>query len=77
MRAVRVAAGYKTARGFAQKIGVGENAYTNWERGERLVEPEDLRKVRDLTGVTSDYIYYGDPSGLPARLARALKATER
>ena len=73
LRAVRVAAGYKTAREFAQRIDVGESAYTNWERGERLIEPEDLRKVRDLTGVTSDYIYYGDPSGLPARLARALK----
>ena len=73
LRAVRIAAGYESAREFARRIGVGENAYTNWERGDRLIEPEDLGKVRDLTGVTSDYIYYDDPSALPADLASALR----
>ena len=54
LRAVRVAAGYKAARVFAQRIGVGESAYTNWERGERLVEPEDLRKFAELCPKVGD-----------------------
>jgi transcriptional regulator with XRE-family HTH domain len=73
LRAVRLAAGYETARQFAQAIGIEENTLTSWERGERLIEPENLADIRDLAGVTSDYIYYNDPSALPSNLAKALK----
>ncbi len=69
LRAVRTAAGYATAREFAEKLDIEENTLTSWERGQRLIEPEDLAGVRKLTGVTADYIYYGDPSGLPPELA--------
>ena len=73
LKAVRVAAGHKTAREFAGRLGVEENTYTSWERGERLIDPEALTTVKELTGATSDYIYYGDHAGLPVRLARELK----
>jgi hypothetical protein len=33
----------------------------------------DLAGVRELTCVTSDYIYYGDPSGLPPALVENLE----
>ncbi len=73
LRAVRTAAGFETARAFARKLGVEENTLTSWERGLRLIEPEDLAAVRQLTGVTSDYIYYGDSSGLPPELIESLE----
>ncbi len=74
LRTVRTAAGYRTAREFAEKLSVEENTLTSWERGERLIEPEDLAAVRELTGVTADYIYYDDPSGLPPELAGKLES---
>ena len=73
LRAVRTAAGYRTAREFAEKLDIEENTLTSWERGERLIEPEDLAHVRELTNVTADYIYYDDPSGLPPELVPNLK----
>ena len=73
LRAVRTAAGYRTAREFAEKLNIEENTLTSWERGERLIEPEDLVAVRELTGVTADYIYYDDPSGLPPELVGNLE----
>ncbi len=73
LRAVRAAAGFATAREFAKALGVEENTLTSWERGLRLIEPEDLDGVRRLTGVTSDYISYGDPAGLSAATITALK----
>lgn len=73
LRETRIAAGFTSARQFAAELGVKENTYTNWERGVRLIEPEDLAKVRDLTGVTCEFIYYGEPVSLPPSLARALK----
>ncbi len=69
---MRTAAGFDTAREFAKKLGIEENTLTSWERGLRLIEPEDLAAVRQSTGVTSDYIYYGDPSGLPPELIESL-----
>ncbi len=73
LRVVRTAAGFATARAFAKELGVEENTLTSWERGLRLIEPEDLDGVRRLTGVTSDYIYYGDSAGLPPVMIERLK----
>ena len=73
LRAVRTAAGFATAREFAKRLGVEQNTLTSWERGLRLIEPEDLDGVRRLTGITSDYIYYGDSTGLPPATIERLK----
>lgn len=73
LRAVRLAAGFTTAREFAAALEVPENTYTMWERGHRLVHPNTLAKIKSVTGVTADYIYYGEPGGLPLWLVRRLK----
>ena len=72
LKAVREATGYRRARAFARALGVQENTYTSWERGDRVIHPEALGKVRALTGVTADYIYYGDPTALSESLVAAL-----
>lgn len=72
LKEVREAAGYRRARAFAKALGVQENTYTSWERGDRVIHPEVLGRVRELTGVTADYIYYGDPAALSESLAAAL-----
>lgn len=38
LRAIRVPRGFKTARGFAEELGIHENRYTRYERAE--VEPD-------------------------------------
>lgn len=38
LRAIRIPRGYKTARSFAQALGIDENRYTRYERAE--VEPD-------------------------------------
>jgi len=72
LRAVRIAAAYRTARDFASEANVTENRLTSWERGTRLIPPYELGIVRRLTGATADFVYYGDVAGLPESLRRKL-----
>jgi hypothetical protein len=65
--------GYETPHGFANYIGVDVT--------ELLVVENDLQLgwrladiiVRKVPGVTLDWLYYGNASGLPLALARALE----
>ena len=52
LRAMRVPRGFKTARGFAEQLGIHENRYTRYERAE--VEPDLglLMKICSVLSVT-------------------------
>lgn len=71
LRLVRVALGFDQ-REFAPKTGVTEDALSAWERGVSLVRPYYVSELRRQFGVTLDYIYDGDLSGLPGRLLEKL-----
>lgn len=68
LRGVRHALEFESCRKFADYLGIDENRYSSWERGERIPEPEILGRVKQMTDVTSDYLYYGDYAGLPTGL---------
>lgn len=71
--ALRLALGFDTLRGFARDLDVEEDRYTAWEKGKALLPPQILETIRARYGVTADWVYFGDPSGLPARLYDSLK----
>jgi transcriptional regulator with XRE-family HTH domain len=74
LRAVREACGYATRRAFADALGIEEGAYGKYERAESYPHPETLGRIRQLTGATADFLYFGDESGLPVGLHRRLRA---
>lgn len=45
---------------FAKIFGVAQNTVSNWENGNRLVDTENLQKIADYFGVTTDYILCRD-----------------
>ncbi len=72
LRLVREACGFATRRAFAQALGIEEAAYRKYERAESYPHPETLGRIRQLTGATADYLYFGDESGLPVSLHRKI-----
>ena len=74
LRWVRLASGFTTVREFAKRIGVEEDTYAWYERGRSFPNPMTLGRIRQLTGATVDYLYYGDESGISVGLMRAIDA---
>jgi transcriptional regulator with XRE-family HTH domain len=73
---IRIACGLGCQSAFGERLGVTPTRINNWATGRILFPVEFAVKLRELTGVTLDYIYCGDPSGLPLRLADTLSSLE-
>ena len=66
LKAIRVPQGFRTARSFAEALGIDENRYTRYERGE--VEPnlELLMRMCELLNATPNDLlcdFVGHPEG--------------
>lgn len=59
---------------FAARAGIAANTYNQFEHGARLISPGKATALCEEYNLTLDWIYRGDPSGLPYRLAAAVKA---
>lgn len=57
---------------FASLIGVSQPALNNYLKGLRRPDLDVAIAVQMRTGATLDWIYLGDRSGLPVRLAAEL-----
>lgn len=57
---------------ICRRIGVAPNRWNQYESGERRITVEVASKLRETFGVTYDYIYEGDESGLPVRIVDQL-----
>jgi DNA-binding XRE family transcriptional regulator len=77
LKLTREALGYTSAAVAAAGIGVSENTYTMWERGDRYPNAINLMKIKRAFGVTVDFLYFGDRQGLASDLVRLLNAAER
>ena len=75
LRATREALNYQTLREFAKHLGVGEDRYSKWEHGINYMPVEYAKKLKTLDKITLEWLYDGDPSGLPHSLA--LQVTQR
>lgn len=54
-----------------REMSWNSGAYHNWEAGARRPNLTDMILYADRFGLTLDWIYRGDPSGLPLRLGQA------
>lgn len=68
LRRTRLALGYATVREFAKVAGTPERNVYAWEIGQNLVSVDFVGDLKARFGVTSDWIFYGDPSALPHSL---------
>lgn len=59
---------------FAERAGISYQAWNNWERGRARIGIDAAARLCAVYNVTLDYIYFGDPSALPYRLAHAIAA---
>ena len=69
---LRTALGYETAIGFAAFLGILQQRYSAFENGSPLSREVVFRLVQRVPGLTSDWLYFGNPAGLPLDLARRL-----
>ena len=61
-----------TQRAFADRVGIKPTAWNNYERSQRLIRIQEARKLVNLFGVTTDWIFYGDLKGMPYDLVARL-----
>jgi DNA-binding XRE family transcriptional regulator len=58
LRARRIAAGFDTARAFAQALGVKEDCYTRWERAETEPDFTHIMRICQVLKVTINDLFY-------------------
>lgn len=73
LRAAQDAMGISAAD-LCRRTGIAPNTYSQWISAKGRPELDQAKKLRRALGWTLDYIYEGDPSGLPHALAVKLGA---
>lgn len=63
-----------TAADFARHVGFSTATLSNYETGYRRPELDKAMLLVQKTGMTLDYLYLGDASGLPLRLTSRMEA---
>jgi len=58
---------------LAEVLGMSSQRYNNYELGRTQPPPPVLAQIWRLTGATSDYILFGNESGLPFDLVMKLR----
>ena len=58
---------------FCKRAGIAQNTWNQYERGESRPQLDFAIRLVDTFGVTLDWIYLGDSSGLPHTLALAIQ----
>lgn len=76
LRAARLALGMEQSA-FASRAGIPYNTYNNYESGVSRPRVDFALALRNIYGITLDWIYCGDASSLPARLIDAMVEQRR
>ena len=79
LRLLREVLGYKgrgNQKKFAEMIGIDANSWNAYEHGGSRIPVDNMRKLKRKTGVTSDWVYFGDADDLPLNIARRLLPPE-
>jgi len=74
--ATRLALGYDSQVEFARAAGVQANAWNNYETGRSRPKLDVAIALCDRFHLTLDWIYRGDPGGLPHRFASNLASKQ-
>jgi transcriptional regulator with XRE-family HTH domain len=73
LRMTREALGVRKQKEFAERAQISPNTYNQWEKGRVYPDLQYAIRLCDEYGITLDWIYLGDPSGLPYHIARLMK----
>lgn len=67
IKAARMSAGFPSARQFAKRLDIQDQAYRKYERGESAPSLEILARIATATNYTLDWIIagYGSPLRTP------------
>lgn len=76
LRLTRRALGMTQAE-VAETCGIGRTAFNQYETGTRLLTLTAALALCGAFGLTLDWLYRGDPSGLPHRLFEAIRAASK
>jgi hypothetical protein len=72
VKRVMAYAGYDDCGGFATFLGVEYNRLNNVLNGSPLSKPLAFRMVQRIPGLTTDWLWFGEASGLPMELVKSL-----
>jgi transcriptional regulator with XRE-family HTH domain len=70
----RLALGFPSQKEFYVATRLGASAYSMWESGDAFPRVEHMMLLCQEFGLTLDWIYRGDLSGLPYSLATKIRA---
>jgi transcriptional regulator with XRE-family HTH domain len=62
---------------FATFLGVQQQRLSNVENGINPLSRDLAFRIRERTGVTTDWLWFGDARGMPYQLARDLEEAGR
>lgn len=74
LAALRAANGFAKIRHFATDMGVDEDRYSKWEKGENTLPPYAAIAICKRYGVTTEWLYRGIPDGIVTGLWRKIDA---
>ena len=77
LRQVRAALGIADQRDFGEAASLEQSLYNRFETGKRLLTLQAAMKLCERYGLTLDYLYRGDPSGLPYKLHNDIRALKK
>jgi transcriptional regulator with XRE-family HTH domain len=72
----RRALGCETQRALTDEIGIASNQYNIFESGHRRISLGIALLIYERFGISLDWIYCGDASGLPASLQKKLRRSK-
>lgn len=68
LKTARLALGLSSKEVY-ETINVQANTYSQWENGKSMVDVAAAARLKEAFGITLDWIYAGDPAGLPFAIA--------
>lgn len=77
LRLTRLAFRVEDQKDFGEPAGVSQSLYNRFETGARLLTLQAALKLCHHYDVTLDWLYRGDPSGLPYSLATRIQEIRR
>ena len=58
----------KSQKEFAYSLEVLPSSYSNWLNGPHGPSLQGAKALRRVYGVSLDFLYFGDPTGLPEQI---------
>ena len=69
--------GIRTGKAFAADLGILDSRWSNMKHGMPLTYEVAEKIVRRYPGITLDWLWLGNPGGLPVQLQRRLAELDR